>query len=110
VRLSAESLIRVGEWAMLVSTQSGNDHGGCAVSHHNEKEKKTKPADEMQPDDAARRVQPEPGEDDVEGHNLLAMSDYYVQSKMGRNADIEREARQRALAKEAKSTKPEQRR
>jgi hypothetical protein len=53
---------------------------------------------------------PSSDEDDVEGHNLLAMSDYYVQSKMGRQADIDRDARQRSLVKEAKTTKPEQRR
>ena len=44
-------------------------------------------------------------EQDTEGHNLLAMSDYYVQSKTGRQADVDRDARQRALVKEAKESK-----
>ena len=48
-------------------------------------------------------------EQDTEGHNLFAMSDYYVQSKMGRQKDIDRDARQRALVKEAKEQKPTKR-
>ncbi len=52
-----------------------------------------------------------PADDDTEGHNLFSMSDYYVQSKMGRQVDRDREARQRALVKEAarNKNKPERR-
>ena len=46
-------------------------------------------------------------EDDTEGHGLLADTDYYLQRRMGRDAELEREARQRRQAKEARPNKPE---
>lgn len=59
-----------------------------------------------------RNADNEPAEqtDDTEGHNLFAMSDYYVNSKIGRHVDFEREARQNALAKEARAKKKPDRR
>ena len=47
--------------------------------------------------------------DDTEGHNLFALSDYYVNSKAGRQVDFEREARHNTLAKEARARKKERR-
>lgn len=47
-------------------------------------------------------------EDDVEGHSLILDTDYYTQRK-SRDADMEREARERRQAKEARTNKPEQR-
>ena len=44
-------------------------------------------------------------ESDVEGHGLLLDTDYYINRKMGRDADAEREARQRREAKEARPNK-----
>ncbi|MEO6351395.1 MAG: hypothetical protein ABIP53_12155 [Candidatus Limnocylindrales bacterium] len=82
------------------------------MSHHNEGEKKTKTA---QPDaeEAVKGTAADGGEStdeqDVEGHNLFSMSDYYVQSKMGRQSDLERDAKQRAQVKEARQNKPEKR-
>jgi len=49
------------------------------------------------------------GTDDTEGHNLFALSDFYVNSKIGRQVDFEREARQNTLAKEARARKKERR-
>jgi hypothetical protein len=77
------------------------------MSHHSKDDKaakKSKPAADkpVKRDDPAQ-------EDDTEGHNLLAMSDYYVQARIGRQEDIERHARQQALVKEAKSQKPQKR-
>ncbi|MEX2546707.1 MAG: hypothetical protein WD830_02830 [Chloroflexota bacterium] len=46
-------------------------------------------------------------EDDVEGHGLLLDTDYYINRKMGRDAELEREARERRQAKEARPNKPE---
>ena len=46
-------------------------------------------------------------EDDTEGHSLLLDTDYYINRKLGRDADIEREARERRRAKEARPNKPE---
>lgn len=46
-------------------------------------------------------------EDDTEGHGLLLDTDYYVNRKMGRDAEIERQARERRQAKEARPNKPE---
>jgi hypothetical protein len=48
-------------------------------------------------------------EDDTEGHSLLLDTDYYVQRKAGRDAEIEREARERRQVKEARTNKPERR-
>jgi hypothetical protein len=48
-------------------------------------------------------------EDDTEGHSLLLDTDYYIQRKAGRDAEIEREARERRQVKEARSNKPERR-
>lgn len=50
-----------------------------------------------------------PEEDDVEGHGLLLDTDYYINRKVGRDAELEREARERRQAKEARPNKPEQR-
>lgn len=46
-------------------------------------------------------------EEDTEGHGLLLDTDYYIQRKTGRDAEIEREARERRQAKEARPNKPE---
>lgn len=48
-----------------------------------------------------------PEEDDTEGHGLLLDTDYYINRKMGREAELEREANQRRQAKEARTNKPE---
>lgn len=48
-------------------------------------------------------------EADVEGHSLLLDTDYYIQRKVGRDAEMEREARERRQAKEARTNKPERR-
>jgi hypothetical protein len=48
-------------------------------------------------------------ENDVEGHNIFATQDYYFQRTHERNADVEREARQRERAREAEKAKRERR-
>ena len=48
------------------------------------------------------------GDDDTEGHSLLLDTDYYIQRK-SRDAEAEREARERRQAKEVRSNKPERR-
>ena len=48
-------------------------------------------------------------EKDVEGHNIFATQDYYFQRTHERNADVEREARQRERAREAEKAKRERR-
>jgi hypothetical protein len=55
-----------------------------------------------------RDLKQEP-EDDTEGHSLLLDTDYYIQRKAGRDADLEREARERRKEKEARTNKPDQR-
>lgn len=47
-------------------------------------------------------------EDDTQGHSLLD-TDFYIQGKAGRNAEIERQARERRQIKEARTNKPERR-
>lgn len=49
-----------------------------------------------------------PAEDDTEGHSLLLDTDYYIQRK-ARDAEVEREARERRQVKEVRSNKPERR-
>jgi len=44
-------------------------------------------------------------EEDVEGHGLLLDTDYYINRKLGREAELEREARQKRQAKEARPNK-----
>lgn len=44
---------------------------------------------------------------DVEGHGLLLDTDYYINRKMGRDAEMERELRERRRAKEARPNKQE---
>ncbi len=46
-------------------------------------------------------------EDDTEGHVLLLDTDYYINRKLGREAELEREANQRRQAKESRPNKPE---
>ena len=46
-------------------------------------------------------------EEDVEGHGLLLDTDYYINRKMGRDAELEREARERRNQKEARPNKTE---
>jgi hypothetical protein len=46
-------------------------------------------------------------EEDTEGHGLLLDTDYYIQRKVGRDAELEREARERRRIKEARPNKPE---
>lgn len=47
-------------------------------------------------------------EGDTEGHSLLD-TDYYIQRKAGRDAEIERQARERRQIKEVRTNKPERR-
>jgi hypothetical protein len=61
---------------------------------------KLKQARELGPD--------EPGdEQDTEGHGLLLDTDYYINRKMGRDAELEREVRERRREKEARPNKQE---
>lgn len=46
-------------------------------------------------------------EDDTEGHGLLLDTDYYINRKLGRDAELERQARERRRVKEARPNKPE---
>ncbi|CAN5784525.1 hypothetical protein BH24CHL5_BH24CHL5_07190 [soil metagenome] len=46
-----------------------------------------------------------PPEDDTEGHSLFIASDYHVQSRIGRPADLERNARRASELKEARPNK-----
>jgi hypothetical protein len=55
------------------------------------------------------RDQKQDPENDTEGHSLLLDTDYYLQRKVGRDSDLEREARERRQAKEARTNKPERR-
>jgi hypothetical protein len=42
---------------------------------------------------------------DVEGHNIFATHDYYVQRNMDRRSEIDRDVRERQRAKEAEDLK-----
>jgi len=44
-------------------------------------------------------------EDDVEGHNIFATHDYYVQRNIDRRTEIDRDVRERQRAKEAEDRK-----
>ena len=44
-------------------------------------------------------------EEDVEGHGLLLDTDYYINRKIGRDAELEREIRERRREKEARPNK-----
>jgi hypothetical protein len=46
-------------------------------------------------------------EEDVEGHGLLLDTDYYINRKLGREAELERQANQKRQAKEARPNKVE---
>ena len=48
-------------------------------------------------------------EDDVEGHNIFATHDYYVQRNVDRRSEVERDARDRARAREAEEAKKNRR-
>jgi hypothetical protein len=58
---------------------------------------------------AAKESSPdEPGdEQDTQGHGLLLDTDYYINRKMGRDAEVEREMRERRREKEARPNKQE---
>ncbi|MDQ3938246.1 MAG: hypothetical protein M3253_06145 [Chloroflexota bacterium] len=56
-----------------------------------------------------RKPNVEQDEQDTEGHGLLLDADFYIQRKSGRDAEIERETRERQRAKEARPNKPERR-
>ncbi len=48
-------------------------------------------------------------EKDTEGHNIFATQDYYTQRTHERNAEIERDVRQRERSKEAEKVKKDRR-
>ena len=59
---------------------------------------------------AEEQTKPEGGEgqdqeDDVEGHNIFATHDYYVQRNIDRRTEIDRDVRERQRAKEAEEKK-----
>jgi hypothetical protein len=52
----------------------------------------------------------QPGDEkDVEGHNIFATHDYYVQRNMDRRSEIDRDLRDRQRAKEAEDRKKNRR-
>jgi hypothetical protein len=55
----------------------------------------TKPAEGEEPEQ----------ELDTEGHNIFATHDYYVQRNTDRRAEVERDARDRARARQAEDAK-----
>jgi hypothetical protein len=61
---------------------------------------KFKQARDPSPDDPS-------GDQDTEGHGLLLDTDYYINRKMGRDAELEREVRERRREKEARPNKQE---
>ncbi len=59
---------------------------------------------------AKEETKPQDGEEedqdkDVEGHNIFATHDYYVQRNIDRRSDIDRDVRERQRAKEAEEKK-----
>ncbi len=69
--------------------------------------RQTRVADDGEDVEGHRQTRATEGDEDVEGHGLLLDTDFYINRKMGREADIEREARERRQAKEARPNKPE---
>jgi hypothetical protein len=63
----------------------------------------------MDTKDPEQDQRPSESTDDTEGHGLLLDTDYYIQRKSGRDAQVEREARERRLLKEARVNRPERR-
>ena len=62
----------------------------------------------MSTNDEKREAPDEPrDEQDTEGHGLLLDTDYYINRKIGRDAEMERELRDRRRAKEARPNKQE---
>jgi hypothetical protein len=60
------------------------------------------------------QTKPETGEGqdqdkDVEGHNIFATHDYYVQRNIDRRTEIDRDVRERQRAKEAEDSKKNRR-
>jgi len=52
----------------------------------------------------------EPGDEkDVEGHNIFATHDYYVQRNLDRRSEMDRDLRDRQRAKEAEERKKNRR-
>lgn len=47
---------------------------------------------------------------DVEGHNIFATHDYYVQRNQDRRVEVDRDVRDRARAREAEEAKRQKRR
>ncbi len=63
---------------------------------------------------AEEDTKPQGGEEqdqdkDVEGHNIFATQDYYVQRNIDRRNDIDRDVRERQRAKEAEDKKKNRR-
>ena len=88
--------------ARLLATEDNEDQD--TEGHRAQK------ASDEESDTEGHRAQKASGdEDDTEGHNLFQSSDYYVQTRTGRQQDVDREARQRALVKEARENKPTKR-
>ncbi len=63
----------------------------------------------MKTNDEELEPKQDSGTDDTEGHSLLLDADYYIQRKAGRDAEIERQARERRQIKEARPNKPDRR-
>jgi hypothetical protein len=59
----------------------------------------------MTTNDDERDAKPETNDEDTEGHGLLVDTDYYLTRKI-RDADFEREMRDRQRLKEARPNKP----
>jgi hypothetical protein len=102
--VSAFALLFDGQSAMLrhvnrATTRSRRpDHHSATASHDKEspmaKEEETKKQGEETTE-----------EKDVEGHNIFATHDYYVQRNIDRRSEIDRDVRERQRAKEAEDKK-----
>jgi hypothetical protein len=79
------------------------------VARAHERGRSRTPGETMNNDADAQKPNVEQDEEDTEGHGLLLDTDFYIQRKSGRDAEIEREVRERQRAKESRPNKPERR-
>lgn len=59
----------------------------------------------MNTKDEDRKPKPGTDEEDTEGHGLLLDTDYYINRKIGREAELQREAREQRIIKESRPNK-----
>jgi hypothetical protein len=106
--MSASALLFDGQSAMLRHMNRATTRSR-QPEYHSTTIQPTRRRAEMAEEETKKQGEEQAEDKDVEGHNIFATHDYYVQRNIDRRQEIDRDVRERQRAKEAEDRKKQSR-